>query len=711
MRWARYTATPPEGAPSHWVTACEQSLTTDEQAPCIGVALTLDDRLKDGTPTVLSDVPVGTNSAPELVRCQLFGDRATAEPDKADRWNWKRDRCKVMARTLSFTLRPPASANPPVTTPSDPPASECGTTDVSCHITKGIKDAIAGGVRTGIQGLTDVAVQSMAWGLGELAKWIFDESGPSTPDESFFFVYNNAAGLLLVFVLVLFIISVIINGLRVRGPTPLASLGGLVRALLGITFAGGLAFVITQAWDEATAALIDRNSVTTWNPAQWVQAVTALSGGVGTTLVALIISLFSLIGLLLVGIMLLFRGLLATGAALYGAMAMAGQVSEETQHWGRRWFWTVNALASSKFFMAMLWIYGTRGAYQSDLFTALKAMLIIWMMVMAPWVLLRLTSIFDGYVSDINARGVLAAAASGIGSAVGQAAHPGGGGGGGQGGPGDQAAGLMNTNVADMATSPARQAGQEAGQATGLTPGAQQQAADAVSTGGDQGKVGDPSSAGGPADGSTDSSGGSGEGGGQSTANGPADRPNAAEADGTQGGVQHARHDLGTGQVTAPGDATGAAGAPATDPTGMQNPGGSATDGGTATGADGAQPGGQSASGEHGSGEHGSGEHGSGAETGPGSGAPGAEPGPPNGTGSDASGSTSNDGGGAAPSGAGPPSGSTPGPSDGADGPPAGGSGPPSSSGGGGGGGGGGSGGSPAGGAAAGAADVPIVPV
>ena len=44
LRWVRYTPTPPQGAPSHWLTACNLTRTTDEYALCQAVALTLKER-------------------------------------------------------------------------------------------------------------------------------------------------------------------------------------------------------------------------------------------------------------------------------------------------------------------------------------------------------------------------------------------------------------------------------------------------------------------------------------------------------------------------------------------------------------------------------------------------------------------------------------------------------------------------------------------
>ncbi|MEU7868419.1 hypothetical protein [Dactylosporangium sp. NPDC049140] len=557
QRWcvllARYTTSPPQGAPSHWMTACEQALTTEQQLACQTVALTLDDRLRDGTPTVLSDVASGAASSPELVRCDLFVQRAAADTANATRWTSKRDRCAAAARTLSLQLRDPGgSTAPPSTPPADGARDDgCGLTDVSCQVQHVLNSAVA----TGIQGLVTMVVQTMAWLLSEVAKLVFTATAPPPPDEAFYFTYNSTASILLLFLLLFFIVSTIINGLRVNGPGPVATLGGLVRALLGICFAGGLAWVIVAAWDEATNALITNNEHERWDPSAWVTAVSALSAGAGTTLVALLIAGLSIIGLLLVGITQLFRSELAEGAALLGAFAMTGQVSAETKHWGRRWFWTLNALGASRFVTVEFWIYGTRAAYESDLITALKGLLIIWMMVMTPWVLLRLMSIFDGYLSDINARGVLAAA----GSYAAQAADSMPGSSFSSGDGGQSVAELMQGNLADLASpgGGAGQGGRQAGggdlqQRLGLRDGPDRQAADAVSTAGDGTPVGDPSTTDGPA------------------AAGPAsgEHPNADEATGVQQSSRQAQADVHAATTITGGEssATGAATGGGADP-------------------------------------------------------------------------------------------------------------------------------------------------
>ncbi|GGQ83851.1 hypothetical protein GCM10010166_62570 [Couchioplanes caeruleus subsp. azureus] len=532
MDWAVHTDTPPAGAASHWLTRCS-TVGVPLRAACEAASLTLTSPAPDNTASVLLDGPPDASGNAALVACGLFIDKVKAEPAQAAAWTAKHDQCVQLTPQYVAALFVPA----PASTPDD---DACDALDVACKVAAGVREALAAGVGAGIQGFVDLVVQGMVVMLSWLAKLVFTTTSIAAADDAFYTVYNSLAGVLILLVFIFFLISTIINGLRVNGPGPLSSIGGLIRAILGISFAGGIAFIIVQAWDTATNALIEHNARTPYDPSRWVKGITALSGGAGTGFVALCIAFMSIIGLILLFIMMLFRGLLTTGAALFGAMAMTGQVMPETRHWGRRWFWTVNALASSKFFIAALWIYGSRSAYESDLFTSLKALLLIWVMVLTPGILLRLTTMWDGYLSDVNARAVLSATgtAGDIGAGFGDGLTRGLSAGGG--GPGDEAAGQMNAISADIATTP--------GQMAGLEDGPVSEAAEAIETSDDGGQVGDVSELGVT---SEHTSGGVAE-------KGDNDRPNADEAEAVQVGTNNARHDAATGELTVPGDATGA---------------------------------------------------------------------------------------------------------------------------------------------------------
>lgn len=554
MPWAVRVDKPVPGGGSHWVTQCSKATSDADKRSCAAASITLDTPPRDGTASVLLDGPSTGDGAAGLINCSLLPPPGSAaNPQQQAAWNTKQLECTSQVSAWSKQLYDPAPKQP-----------DCPITDVlSCKVHRGAQEALDAGIRSGIQGLVDVAVQGTVFLLSRLATWVFKTTAISSPDDAFYSTYNSVAGMAVVLIFVFFIVSTIINGLRTTaGPGPVATLGGLVRAVLGITFAGGIAYTIVAAWDQATNAVIEANARTPYDPSRLVSSFSELTGGAGTLFIAFLLSVLATVGLMLLFVFMLFRGLLATGAALFGAMAMTGQVMAETRHWGRRWFWTVNALGSSKFFIAELWIYGSRSAYGSDnVMNALRAVLLIWLMVAAPWILLRLTTMWDGYLSDVNAHGLLATAGSPLqlgadfvdGARSGAADADSGAGGG---SPASGAAGVMDENTAGMPTTPLDRAGGPAG----IGDGTGRQAADAAATGGDGGQVGQPAQ---------DATAEQGEAG-------MGDDSNAQEAGGIEAGARSAQHDVAAGRLTAPGDATGAPGSlpltpgavPSADPTG-----------------------------------------------------------------------------------------------------------------------------------------------
>lgn len=534
MPWAVHVDKPTEQGRSHWVTQCSKATSDADKQSCAAASITLSGNPRDGTASVLMDGP-STGAGPTgLINCAVqlpvgYSPESHTQPAVDLKYNL----CQQQVSTWAAQLYDP-----------DPKQPDCPISDVNCKVQHGAQEALETGVRTGIQGLVDAAVQGVVFLLSKLASWVFTVTAISSPDAAFYSTYNSLAGVMVGLIFVFFVLSTVINGLRTSaGPSPVASLGGLVRAVLGVTFAGGLAYTIVAAWDQATDAVIEANARTPYDPSLLVTSFSNLTGGAGTMFVALLLAVLATIGLLLLFVIMLFRGLLATGAALFGAVAMSGQAMHETRHWGRRWFWTVNALGSSKFFIAELWIYGSRSAYGSDdLMNALRGVLLIWLMVVAPWILLRLTTLWDGYLSDVNAHGILSSAggplqlgADFVDGVRGGAADAGDGGG----SPASGAAGLMDENAASMPTSPV----EAAEGAAGIGDGTGRQVADAASTGADGGQVGETAK-----DASSDGQDGAGE------------TPNGEEADGIHAGAQSAQHDVASGQLTAPGDATGSQG-------------------------------------------------------------------------------------------------------------------------------------------------------
>ncbi|SCL73658.1 hypothetical protein GA0070608_5968 [Micromonospora peucetia] len=491
---------------------CSAAASTIEQEHCDAVAVTVQSPPPDGTPSVLDERLPTVGEQP--VRCERLDAKAAQDVPNASRWTAKAERCRALRSVLVASSSLKAS-------------SECGPLDVSCKVGAQVKEA----ARTGFEGLADIAVAGFAWALGKLAEVVFTQSS-TVVDEPFYGVYNDISGVLIVMVLIVFVISTAINGLRVSGPGPLSSLGGLVRAMFGIAFAGGIAYLLMAAWDEATLALIARNQQREWQPSMWVDALNALTADTGTVLLAFVVAVVGVFGLVVVFVMLVFRSLLAAGAALFGAMAMTGQVMTETRAWGRKWFWTCNALAASKFFIAALWIYGTRTTYESDnVVNVLRGLFIIVLMVLAPWILLRLTSMWDGYLADVDARGFLTSAAGAVGldAASRRLADPSDGG-------GDlDAASLMQGNADAIPTIPASPTG-PAGALAGLPD-----EVEALRGRGDSDQFGQPAS----------STGGEQDAGGE----------NADEAAGVQRDFRTAQGDVTRGQLTMPGDATGEQGA------------------------------------------------------------------------------------------------------------------------------------------------------
>ncbi|MBG0567533.1 hypothetical protein [Actinoplanes aureus] len=548
MPWAMRVETPPAGSPSHWVTDCSKATTDDQRTSCAAASLSLDSPPAVGTASVLMDGPTDGSGLAGQINCSLFGARADdlSAPGLRDEWRAKQTRCSEEKAAWAAAAYDP-----------DPKRPDCPLGNLNCEVQRGAEEALSAGVSTGIQGLVDIIVQAEVYLLSRLAALVFTETSIASPDQAFYNVYNSTAGAMIALVLVFFLISTIANGLRFgSGPSPMATLGGLLRAVVGILFAGGLAYTIVLAWDQATIAVLAANASKPWEPSQWITGITNLTTGGGTLLLAAFFGLFAVIGLVLLFIMMVFRGMLTTLAALFGAVAMAGQAMSETQHWGRRWFWTVNALGGSKFFIAQIWIYAGQSAYGSDdLTTVMQSTLMIWLMVAAPFILLRLTSIWDGYLSDVNAHGILSAT---LGAPLQFAADVVGGFREGAGAVAGGAVPLMEAGAAAIPTSPAGPLeqmagfgagpGQGAAQAAGTGQGGDPVGQPAASTPGEQGPSGQASAGSGDEQaGRSSEETGSAQNAGSS---GQSDPP--GDSTGNDEGV------LGTGQGAAGGDASGA---------------------------------------------------------------------------------------------------------------------------------------------------------
>ena len=405
--------------PRYWDVRCGKARSAQDKQACNAVALTVKRPAPDPSLSVLFGAPAtkedGRTFNDEQVRCGLFaaeGKKRLApgefhsdgEDPEGDlkRFRAKRKSCEaVKAYVLTNAYLPKPVG--------------CLDDDYRCRVKAYVKKITGDTLKAGIQGAIDGAVWSTAFLIEKMAM-ILDTSSPPFAEQAFYFTYNHVAGLMIFVIVLFFILTSGINAMRLDGPAATAPLGGLIRAFLGILFAGGVAWTLVWAWDEATEALLEQHA-STWQPTQWVKALDDLAKDAGTALIALLLAFGMIIGLLLLLVQLLFRNLLFTAAALFGAVAMAGQVMPETRVWGRRWFWTVNALASSKFFAMVIWVYGSRAASQtSDLWIAAKATLLIWLMALAPSMVYKLTATFDSYMADVSAPALIGLADGGGGS-------------------------------------------------------------------------------------------------------------------------------------------------------------------------------------------------------------------------------------------------------------------------------------------------------
>jgi hypothetical protein len=366
----------------------------------------------------------------------------------------------------------------------DTAPATCSPVDTLCLIRDEVAKITSGPIRDGVAGLVDVVVDAAVSALGELATLVFSASMVNLNDPSFYGVYNMVAGVAIFIVVALVLWSVARQALSTRRPGPVATVVGAGRAVLGVTWAAGIAWALGLFWDQLTDALINANSATSYDPGTWFKALVALAGPGGTMGIALLVSVFALLGLPLTLVIMAFRSVLFALGACYGAVAMAGQASAETQGWGRKWFWTMNALAATKFFWAMTWIYGSRAAVSGDnILVALSGLAVIWAMVACPFVLLRLSSMVDSYMADPDARVLVAAGtqALGVGDLAGRArdrllgakAPIGGGADIGAGEDGVSPASLMDTNLAGLGGNSGFGAGLEKAAAMRSGPAAQ----------------------------------------------------------------------------------------------------------------------------------------------------------------------------------------------------------------------------------------------
>ena len=279
-----------------------------------------------------------------------------------------------------------------------------------------VQEAAGWLTKKGLEQLVDAAASSAATLYTEVAKWIFRMAAPDLYSTAYASVYNAVTGVLIALVFVVFLLAVATNVVSPRAEGTGATVGGLVRAVLGISLAAVIAAMMVRLADECTAAFLTHQQNQDWETSGWPKAMANLASAPALAVVALLVSALAIIGLLALTVIMFLRGIMIYAAGIIGAIAMLGQAHPATRSWARQWFFTVTALAWSKFVIAALWVLGGKllltsgssgeGAQFADLLPALSGLALIWLMVYAPFALTRMFGFLDVQASGIDGEGV-----------------------------------------------------------------------------------------------------------------------------------------------------------------------------------------------------------------------------------------------------------------------------------------------------------------
>ncbi|MFJ8746868.1 hypothetical protein ACIRL2_46945 [Embleya sp. NPDC127516] len=308
----------------------------------------------------------------------------------------------------------------------------------------------------GLEQLVKAAAESATTLFAKTAEFIFDKTAPDLHGTAFTSVYDSVATVMLALVFIFFVAAVLLNIVSDKfGHVP-ASVGGLIRAVLGICLAAKVADLMVKLSDQCTTALLESNeNKPQWSAQAFADQLGEVMGDGGMVIVVLLASIFAIIGLIALMVIMFVRGIELYAAALFGAIAMVGQAHPHTHTWARKWFWNFTALAWSKFVIAALWLLAGSLIGEGDsLVAVLSGLGMIWMMVYAPFALMKMFSFIDaqatGIGNDVGAKMMNKAkdaAMPGSGSADDPApAAPGAG----QDSPGGSPASQMDANLADV---------------------------------------------------------------------------------------------------------------------------------------------------------------------------------------------------------------------------------------------------------------------
>ncbi|MFE5327237.1 hypothetical protein ACFRCG_12720 [Embleya sp. NPDC056575] len=317
-------------------------------------------------------------------------------------------------------------------------------------------------MKKGLDQLVRAAAESAATLFAKVAEFIFKATAPDLQGVAFMRVYNAVSAVMLALVFVFFVAAVLFNIVSDKfGHLP-ASVGGLIRAVLGICLAAKVADLMVQLSDACTTSLLGSDAATlTWSSQAFADQLGDMAGTSGMAIVVLLASIFAIIGLIALMVIMLVRSIEMYAGALFGAIAMVGQAHPHTRSWARKWFWNFTALAWSKFVIAALWLLAGNLISQGDsLVAVLSGVGMIWIMVYSPFALMKMFSFVDaqgtGIGSDVGGKMANAAKKAAFGedgegdstpaTPAGEEKAPGGG----EKAPGASPASQMDANVTDV---------------------------------------------------------------------------------------------------------------------------------------------------------------------------------------------------------------------------------------------------------------------
>ena len=236
------------------------------------------------------------------------------------------------------------------------------------------------------------------WGM--VTGFLVEFESADLAGGGFVATYNLVSGLMLALAFLVWLAGLAVAWRRGRLA---GSVGGAVRAVIGIQAVGAVAWLMLQLANEATAALISAQQ-RQLGSADFTVSLIQVNPVVG-----LLAAVLAVLGMLGTALILLFQAPLVLGHALFGPTAAVGQAHPATEHWLGRWFIRLLSLCWCKFFMVALMILAqnllastSANAARSlgqQLFSVLSGLLLMLLLPTTPWLLSAVMSFTVGHAS------------------------------------------------------------------------------------------------------------------------------------------------------------------------------------------------------------------------------------------------------------------------------------------------------------------------